>query len=380
LILAVCCRAAVEPRKRSLVPTFAAAGADWLAGVDAYRAQGRAADLDLYRYPPPTSALLVPWALLPDAVAGVLWRLLCAAALLVAFAWWQRVALPSELSMRQRAALFLLALPLAVASLNNGQANVWLLALLLASGAALAVRRYWLSALFVALAAAIKVYPLAFGLLPALVWPRRYGLPLLLSLAGVAVLPFLTHSPAFVVDQYAAWLRLVNTDDRTQIHLAVAYRDLWLLIRVLGLPVSREVYQLVQLGVAGACAAACLAARLRGWDEVRLARAALTLATGWMVLCGPATESCTFILVAPALAWELIAAGGWRRLMLILSATLYFVGVAAGAVPNTPHIHALGIQPLASLLFFVAAFAGMVRELAVPPPAAPTEERLRSAA
>jgi hypothetical protein len=364
LVLVVCVRSAVQPRSHSLVPTYAAAGADWLAGVDAYRSHGRSADLDLYRYPPPTTALLVPWAFLPDAVAGVLWRLLGTAALLAAFAWWQRVVLPGDLTLRRRAVQFLLMLPLAVASLHNGQANAPILVLLLASGAAFVTRRPWLSALLVALAAGIKVYPLAFGLLLAVAWPRRYGLPLLLAVAAVAALPFLTQTPDFVGDQYAAWLRLLRQDDRSAIHPAVAYRDLWLLFRVLGLPVSQFAYQAIQLGVAAACALVCLAARLRGWDAARLARTALTLATGWMVLCGPATESCTFILVAPALAWELSAGrSGWRRLFLIVSAALYFAGVMAGALPNTPHLHAWGFQPVASLLFLLAAFGGVVVEL-----------------
>src|SRR5207249_1602557 len=106
---------------RSLYQTYARAGADWRAGADAYWFAGRGAfNLDLYRYPPPASALMAPWVWVPERLGNVLWRLLNAAAFLAALAWWQRAALPPGLTSRQRAWLFLLALPLAVASLNNG--------------------------------------------------------------------------------------------------------------------------------------------------------------------------------------------------------------------------------------------------------------------
>ena len=37
IVVAVCARAALQPRVRSLYPTWAAAGGDWLAGAPLYR-------------------------------------------------------------------------------------------------------------------------------------------------------------------------------------------------------------------------------------------------------------------------------------------------------------------------------------------------------
>jgi hypothetical protein len=365
LVVVICARAAWQPRTRSLYQTYVRAGSDWRARADAYWVAGRGPlNLDLYRYPPPTSALMASWVVVPERLGNALWRLFNAAAFLAAFAWWQRAALPPGLTTRRRAWLFLLALPLAVASLNNGQANVPVIALLLAASAAAARARPWTAALCVALAAAVKIVPLSVGLLLVVAWPRRIGLPLLLAAGALALLPFLTQSPAYVCDQYVSWYRLLSQDDRSRMPLEVSYRDLWLLVRVLRLPVSQGAYQVIQLGLAAACAAAVLAARLRGWDAPRLARTALTLGTAWIALCGPTTESCTFIVVAPALAWELVAAPTrLRRGLTGAAAGLYFLAVVAGAFPNASHLHALGIHPAASLLLFGTALGGVVGDL-----------------
>src|SRR5262245_30093479 len=173
VVVAVCARAAWQPRQRNLCPTWAAAGADWRAGADVYRAWWPP-PLDQFRYSPAVAALLAPYALLPERVGNVAWRLLNAGALLGAFAWWLGCAAPAA-PPRQRGILFLLLVPLALGSLNNGQPNLLLAGLLLAAVAAAAHGRWALCAACVALATAFKVYPLALGLLLAAAYPRRLG-------------------------------------------------------------------------------------------------------------------------------------------------------------------------------------------------------------
>src|SRR5206468_3756597 len=101
-----------------------------------------------------------PFSLLPDALGGVLWRLLGAGLFLGGFAWWARRVLPGRLSARETAALWLLLLPLCLHSLNNGQSNVHVIGLLLIAVAAAAERRWNLAAICVAVAFCFKVYPL----------------------------------------------------------------------------------------------------------------------------------------------------------------------------------------------------------------------------
>jgi hypothetical protein len=94
-----------------------------------------------------------------------------------------------------------------------------------------------------------------------------------------------------------------------------------------------------------------------------------------MTLLGPATESSTYVLLAPALAWALVDArrapwpAGLRRLP-DAAAALLLVGVLAGALPATRQVHAWGPQPLGALLLFAGYAGTYALALAARPPAA----------
>jgi hypothetical protein len=148
----------------------------------------------------------------------------------------------------------------------------------------------------------------------------------------------------------------------------VAYRDLWLLLRVAHVPVGPRAYLAVQVLSGAACAAVCVAGRLRRWPTERVLTAALTLGSCWMTLCGPATESSTYVLLAPALAWGMLAARAERwpaplRWLPDAAAGLLALGVLAGLTPWTAAIHARAPQPLAALLLFAAYLAAHLRAL-----------------
>src|SRR5262245_54952943 len=84
-VLAVCGRALVSPRAHSVYPIFAEAGRRWLGGEGLYpEPEG---GLDRFRYSPPVAALFAPLSLLPDGLAGCLWRVVNAGAYLGALAW-----------------------------------------------------------------------------------------------------------------------------------------------------------------------------------------------------------------------------------------------------------------------------------------------------
>src|SRR5262249_44686668 len=167
---------------------------------------------------------------------------------------------------RQRGILFLLLVPLALGSLNNGQPNLLLAGLLLAAVAAAAHGRWALCAACVALATAVKVYPLALGLLLAAAYPRRLGGRRPLALALLAGLPFLLQEPGYVARQYGLWLARVATTDEARRYwpAAMAYRDLWLLLRLAHVPVPLGAYQALQLAAGGGRAGLGVAPRRPG--------------------------------------------------------------------------------------------------------------------
>lgn len=367
IVAVVCIRAAAQPYKRTLFTTWSQAGGDWEHGLDLYRDTWRP-DQDQFRYSPLTAALLVPFYHLPLRVGGAVWRLLNAAVLLGGFALWLRKA-PLVRTPRQQAILFLLLAPLSLSSLNNGQPNPLIIGLLLAALAAVDGERWSLAAVLIALATAVKVYPLAIGLLLAAAYPRRFALRLLLALALSAVLPFAFQHWDYVYAQYAQWLERLGKDQRWDWPLRMAYRDLWLLIRLFHVPLTPRGYLGVQLLSAAGCAVLCVALRLRGWPRRNVLAAILILGSCWMTLCGPATESSTYVLLAPALAWVVFRAenerwSGLLGLMTRMALLLFLFCVVRGLWPGVNRIHALGLQPQATLLLSLVYVTVLVRELA----------------
>jgi hypothetical protein len=170
-------------------------------------------------------------------------------------------------------------------------------------------------------------------------------------------LPFLCQSPGYVFAQYDAWIALLRAEDRSAIHLEHMYRDLWLLIYLYGIPLSRKVYLLVQIASGAGVALLCWRRQRSGWATPALLTSTLALVTAWMMLLGPATESSSFALLAPSLAWSVVEAlgtPGWRdrRLLLFGACGLLTAAVLLGAFASTVRIHGMGVHPWASLLYF----------------------------
>jgi hypothetical protein len=363
-VLAVSVRAALAPR-HSVYPIFADAARNWLAGADLYRPTA-----EPYRYSPLVTTLFVPLGLLPDRVGGVLWRCLNAGAFLGALAWWAAAALTRAPDRAERAWLFLLVLPLALGNLNNGQSNTLVIALLLLGVTALAARAAggWhdtVAAGCVALACLFKVYPVALGLLLVLTASRRFtGRLLLFLLAGLA-LPFLLQRPGYVADQYLGWLHHMETSDRHDLPRELWYRDFQLLCWACRVPLSMGAYRVVQLLTAAGCAGACLAARRAGWSRRHLLALVTALGCGWMTAFGSATESATYVLVAPVAAWAVLEARrrAWLlRGVLAAGYGLLFLAQAANWFPGGKEVHMLGVQPLGTLLLVAGLAAVLLQD------------------
>jgi len=142
----------------------------------------------------------------------------------------------------------LLAVPLSIGCFNNGQSNVILIALLLASTAAVQAGRWNLAAGCVALATLFKVYPIVLGLLLALVFPRKFTVRFLLALVLGLSLPFLLQRSDYVARQYVHWWDLLMADHRQDRPISnMVSRDLWLAIRLVAIPMSSSGYRLWSL-------------------------------------------------------------------------------------------------------------------------------------
>jgi hypothetical protein len=369
ILVVVCIRVSISPRAHSVFPIFSTAGLHWRLGQELYYPQFFDPQLDVFRYSPLAAAFMTPWSVFSDHVGSVLWRLFNAVLYLGALVWWAKAVLPICLNRTQLALLLLLAVPLSIGCLNNGQSNVLLIGLLLGSTAAVHTGRWNLAAGCMALAVLFKIYPLALGLLFSLIYPKKFGLRFVVALILGLSLPFLLQKSEYVARQYAHWLELMLADNRHERALSdLCSRDLWLVIRLAHLPVSLAGYRFLQALLAGGVAMLCLAGRLAGCPQHRLLTRLFSLGLCWMVLCGPATESCTYILLAPVLAWavlEAILGQGpfWSRMIPWSSFALFGLSQFTSWVPESFRMPFIGVLPAAGVLLLVGLVEASVRDL-----------------
>jgi hypothetical protein len=84
-----------------------------------------------------------------------------------------------------------------------------------------------------------------------------------------------------------------------------------------------------------------------------------------MMLCGPATESPSFVQLAPALAWAMVSAPREKwpvavRWLPHVASALFTTGVLAGLTPAKAQVDALGGQPLATLLLTIGCVVATI--------------------
>jgi hypothetical protein len=381
ILTAVCLRVLASDRANSVYPIFSDAGRKWLASADLYGPPTR--ELDQFRYSPTVAAGFAPWGFLTDRPAGVLWRCLNAGVFVGGLAlwwqWWRR-------ERRGLAMLLLLVLPLAIGGLNNGQCNALIAGLALIATVAFGGGRLWLAAASVTIAVLFKGYPVALGLLFCIADPRRFAPRLALGLLAGFGLPYLLNRPEYVTTQYAHFCERVRTDDRTGWPIRDGYRDLHMLLRVVGLPLSLQAYRGVEVLAGLACAAIIAAGRRRGWGVRESAQTSFGLGAVWMSLCGPATESCTYVLLAPVLGRAVLEVAGraWmRRTLVYASFGLFTLSAAIVWFPRwiADPVQTAGTQPFAALLLAVHVLidCGMALRRPVEEPAADAVEPARAA-
>jgi len=287
----------LKPASNTVYKDFRAGGTRWLAGENLYP------KVDEYIYSPFAAAFFAPFTLLPDRVGGNLWRLLCLAAYAGAFAAWLRQARGVPVESAALAWIFLL--PLSVGDFFNGQANPLVIGLLMAAILACRRQRWLLAAFCVGVATYLKVYPLAIGLLLCVLHPRRFPVRLAFALLAIFALSLLLQHPAYALAQYGNWVHSLGMDPRRTLNYFGTYRDFWLLLRVLRIPVSLQGWAILQAASGAALAVYLWMAARRGAPAHQVDFLLLTLGVCWMLLFGPATESSTYVILAPplALAW-----------------------------------------------------------------------------
>jgi hypothetical protein len=359
VILGVTIRGIAAPHQNSVFIVFRDAGRAWVAAQPLYSQVGK------YLYSPLAAAFFAPFALLPDWAGSALWRSLTGLTYLVAITYWFRrydVSSFSSSIVRPTVLGLLLLLPLSIGNLNNGQASPFIIALLIFGCMAALDGRWTLAAGCISFAAFFKIYPLAIGLLLAVIEPRKLSWRLGLGLLIFGALSLVLQQPPYVVEQYRDWWLSLGADQRRVSTELGSWRDVWLLLRILHLPITVAGYAGLQAGAALAAAIFCWW-RSRTWDRSAVVWSAFTVGCLWITLFGPSTELATYVFIAPSVAlacawviWPMIQGRHpwhWLQFLPIAAYTLLLLAEALNAwvpvIRQNTYLHA--IQPVAALLF-----------------------------
>jgi hypothetical protein len=288
--------------RSSVYPDFSTAGHNWLNGDELY-VRGGAHE---FRYSPLIAAFFVPFDLLPSRIGEFIWRSINFGMFVGGLYYCCKTGVPRAMSTVEICAVFLLCIPLSVGSLNNAQSNPLVLGLMLFATGGVVRKQWTLSAVCVALATCFKLYPIALGMILMLQYPWKIGWRLLVALAAAATLPLLMQHADYVIGQYTVWVHYLSSEDRQRGPIADWYKDFRALWRVYVMTMRQSTYLIVELSAAAGIAVLCLVARFRKMPIGLWCALALSLACCWMTVLGPATESATYILLAPVVAWGIV--------------------------------------------------------------------------
>jgi hypothetical protein len=317
--------------------------------------------------------VLAPLAALPTKLGDVFWRLINASLLLGGVLAAARALAPGHLTRRQLTALLVLMFPPALGHLSNGQSNALVIGLALLAVAAVVRGRWNLAASALAVSTLFKLYPISAGLLLSVVHPRRFGPRYLAALAVGLAVPFLCQHADYVLRQYGLWFHYMIQEDRSNWNASGLPVDLALLFRAWLTPIDLRTYRIIVVVAGLTFGAVCLLAVRSGRSERRTLTLVLGLACVWMTVFGPATESPTYLILAPSVAWGVITAwtepvGGRRTvavvrvLMTVSYGLLVSLQLAGWFGPLFHSYRVLGPQPIAGLLFL----AGLLVQTAAP--------------
>lgn len=343
---------AIDPLSRTLLPLYHASAARWWAGADIY-VRGPYG----LNYLPHFAILFSPFHWLGVPAGDIAWRLVSGAWLV----WGLRRLLAAAGLGSHFLWASVVALPMCLGAMRNGQANLAFAAATVEAAIWLIRGRAWPAAAFLAAAVAIKPIGLATLLLAPAVY-RRLGLPLAVSLVVLAAFPLLLAPPGYVIAQYQDFWHNIAACSAIAEH---RFANLFGIMRALGFEPAGEVSTAVSLCGALLSLGLWLALGFRSAEPQR-GLFLLAIATGYLMLFNPMNESNGFVIVAPAMAamclrW--LDQPGRRNQGRALGAIMLSIGygptIAAGA--DIGREFGLWWKPLVTL-----AFLGMVAAEALP--------------
>ncbi|MHC5011744.1 MAG: glycosyltransferase family 87 protein [Planctomycetota bacterium] len=277
--------------RHSVTVNYREGARHWFLGLPLYSDSGAG-----YIYFPHTAIVFAPFAILPEVVGDILWRVLA----MGIFAGGIR-RLTAFLAARNGRDAFLLATLASIAvgwsAARNGQTTLPLTGMMLLAVIDLAERQWGRAALWLCLGLAFKPSMVVPILLAAALY-RPVFRRLAVGLGIFLLFPFLTQAPAYVASQYALCAETMPVVASARFDLPWA--QVFGLLEVGGVDVPRGVQTGVRLAVAVVTLLLCAAA-LRRRPAAEAALFVFTFAALYILLFGPRTENNTYAMAGPTL-------------------------------------------------------------------------------
>lgn len=343
---------------RTVVPSYRLGALNWLHGQGLYDGAG----VGGFVYFPQAAILFAPFAMFSPTMGEVLWRLAVIGMFALGLRSFARLAV--EGSGKDLFPLMtLVSILLAWDCARNGQATLAMTGLMLFSIVDVAKGRWWRATLWLALGVAVKPLAIVLMLLIAAV-ERPMIWRLFLGTAALALAPFLTQHPAYVLEQYAACLGNM----RTAAHVGVVVQG-WTTpftaLRVAGIDVPEWIQTVLRVLAAFGTLGLCFLVQQRH-DRVRSAVFVFSLAVLYLMLFSPRTENNTYVMLGPAiavfLARALVVEKRFAAGILLSSIALALLGSRVLERMLTPHAEASWVSPLMAICFGVYLLVRMFSE------------------
>ncbi|HSQ78179.1 MAG TPA: glycosyltransferase 87 family protein, partial [Nitrospirota bacterium] len=213
--------------------------------------------------------------------------------------------------------------------------------------------RWWRATLWLSLGVAVKPLAIVLVLLIMVIY-RPMTWRMLLGTAAIALMPFVAQHPAYVLQQYAAFLH--STTKAVHVGVVVqGWSSPFSALRLVGVDLPEHVQTALRLVAALATLVLCVLARRRH-DAVHSAIFVFSLAVAYLMLFSPRTENNTYAMLGPAIAVFLAEAFFVEKRspgegILLGSIAVALLGSRLLERLLTPHAGTSWVSPLMAVCF-----------------------------
>ena len=285
--------------ERSVTPNYRDAVADWFAGRPLYNMKGSG-----FIYLPQAALVFAPWGLLPKPVGEVVWRMTILGVLAAGVARLTRLVSSDD---RWFLVTTIASAATAAGCARNGQSTLIMAGLMILAAVDLGEKRWWRATILLALSFAFKPVAIVLILLAAAIYPPMIW-RLTIGMAVVALAPFLTQHPNYVVSQFVACYqnsKVAFADGETG-HWA----QLFGMLKVVGLDIPSPLQQVCRLTAAVATLIACWVA-VRKLLPARATFYLYALSSSYLMLFNSRTEGSTYAMMGPV--YGILLAEAWYQ-------------------------------------------------------------------